>query len=514
MAQIVIATISAYDVPGAAERTLYFATQGYVSGASDSPAHTYYEPRISQPASIERACFSSNSTGGATTVGFGELILVNADGGLDYMLDYALAGRTITIKIGTIEPWQTAPTWTTLLAGTMEQAEFSWGQISVKVRDRQQDMDIALQANKYGGTNSLPAGVDGTADDLKDQTKPLVFGKVTGISPPCVNTSKLIYQMHDGALQSVDAVYDRGVALTAGATYADQATMESTAPSAGQYRVWLAGGMLRLGSSLAGTLTVSCTRGATAADRTVAQLMKAAMLKAGVSAGNISSADVTALDTACAYVCGLYVPHGSNDTAGSVLDDLANSVGAWWGVDRLGTYRMGRIVMPGGTSVTTLDSVNILSIDRITPNDPGAGVPAWSVSIGYARWYSPSDDLAGSVPAATKALMAEEFRYAKNENAATKTAYPYSPELKFDTHLTSAADAAAEASRLRTLYGSRRDMLRLTVRLDTDLVGSIDLGQVVTVQLPRYGLSVGKQFLITGIRTDMRNNIFDLTVWG
>ena len=512
MAQIVISTISAYNVAGAAPVTLYFATQGYVSGGADSPANTFYEARIQQPANIERNCFSGNATGGATTVGHGELVLVNTDGGLDYLLDYAFAGHSITIQIGTIEAWEASPTWTTLITGLMEQAEFSWGQVTIKVRDKQQDLAKPLQQNKYGGTNVLPAGVDGTANDLKDQTKPMVFGRVYGITPPCVNTSKLIYQMHDGALQSIDAVYDRGVALTAGSTYASEADMLATAPSAGQYRAWLAGGMLRLGSSLAGTLTVNCTQGAAAANRTAGQLMSAVFTKLGVA--GLTAGDVTALDALCAYECGIYIGHGDNSTAGAVLDTLAGSIGAWWGVDRLGAFRLGRIVLPTGTSIATLDAVNILSIDRITPADPGNGIPAWSVSIGYYRWHNPTDDLAGSVTAGNKALMAEEYRYAKSENAATKTAYPYSPELKFDTALTTAADATAEAARLRTMYGTRRDMMRLTVRLDAALVGTIDLGQIVTVQLSRYSLSAGKKFLIVGIRTDLRNNIFDLTLWG
>lgn len=57
-------------------------------------------------------------------------------------------------------------------------------------------------------------------------------------------------------------------------------------------------------------------------------------------------------------------------------------------------------------------------------------------------------------------------------------------------------------------------MLHLRVRLESDLAASIDLGQIVTVQMPRYGMAAGKKYLIVGIRTDMRNNIFDLTVWG
>lgn len=342
----------------------------------------------------------------------------------------------------------------------------------------------------------------------------MLYGQCRGVSPPCVNTSKLIYQISSKALQAVNAVYDRGVALTQGSSYFSQADMEANAPSAGQFRVWFAGGCFRLGSTPAGTVTADAAQGGTAADRTCAQIIKSILLQAGVPSGDISSADVSALDAQCNYVMGVYAAHGTDTTGTTLLDEVANSIGAWWGVDRLGIFRMGRIVLPTASSVGVLTGLEILSIDRTNTSDQGAGVPAWSVSVGYGRLYTPSTDLAGSVSASEKARMAEEYRRSIVTNPATKTINAYSPELVFDTQIINEADATAEANRRLTLYGSRRDMLQLRVRLDANLSAVIDLGQVITVQLPRYGLSSGKKFLITGIRTDMQNNIFDLTVWG
>ena len=514
MAQIVIAHITAYDPALPGERVLYFATQGYVSGPGDSPAHTCYLPRIEQPANMQRSCFSAGTTTGASTVGYGAMELVNVDGGLDHLLNYSFSGRGIEIKIGTVTPASPVPVWVTVIKGVMEQALFSWGRVTLNVRDRQQDLGKPLQAATYSGANALPAGIEGVATDLKGKRKPLLYGACRGVSPPCVNTSKLIYQVSANALQAMNAVYDRGVPLAAGAAYTSQADMEATAPAAGQYRAWLAGGCIRLGSTPAGTITADATQGASASDRTCAQIMRAILLQAGIPAGDISAADVAALDAACSYPLGVYLPHGSDAPGASLLDEVAGSIGAWWGVDRLGIFRMGRIVLPTGASVGTLTALEILSIDRTHTSDAGAGIPAWSISVGYARLYTPTDDLAGSVSAAEKARMAEEYRRTVATNPATKTVHQYSPELVFDTQITQDADASAEAARRLALYGTRRDMLQLRVRLDAALAQVIDLGQIITVQLPRYGLQAGKKFLITGIATDMQNNIFDLTVWG
>jgi hypothetical protein len=65
-----------------------------------------------------------------------------------------------------------------------------------------------------------------------------------------------------------------------------------------------------------------------------------------------------------------------------------------------------------------------------------------------------------------------------------------------------------------TLYKTRRDMYEVTVRVDASTAALLDLGKVVTLQLPRFGLNSGKLFLITGITTNMRGYRFDLTLWG
>jgi len=515
--QIIIAEVDAYDATLPGVRTLRFATQGYATGPADTPANTYYEARIQQPANVQRTCFSGATTFGQSQIGFGEMVLVNNDGGLDYLLDYSFAGRAITIKLGTVLPNSGGvPTWVTVLKGTMEQAAFSWQKVTIRVRDRQQDLAKPLQGNRYGGTNSLPNGLDGVIDDLKGRPKPLVFGQVLNATMVCVNTTRQIYHAHDGLLQSVDAVYDRGAALTAGATYASQATMESTAPSAGQYRVWLdaTGSYIRLGSAPAGVVTADLTQGAAGSNRTVGQLWNAVLTKAGVAGGDIQASDVTALDAAVSYQCGIYCDPVSDITALECLDTLCNSVGAWFGSDASGKFRLGQIVLPTGTSVGTLTATDVLSIDRIASRDPGVGIPAWKVKLAYQRIWTVQNDLTAAATLVRKGVVQNEYRRVEASDSAVLTANTMSPEIEFNTVLVSATDAAAEATRRLTIYKTRRDMLQVRVRVDAALASVLDLGAIVTLQLNRYGLSAGKKFLVVGLRTDLRGYLFDLTLWG
>ena len=71
--------------------------------------------------------------------------------------------------------------------------------------------------------------------------------------------------------------------------------MITTAPSAGQDRVYKTGGYFRLGSSPTGQLTADVVQGSATSNRTAAQLVKAIVIgPGGISSGDVSSADMAA----------------------------------------------------------------------------------------------------------------------------------------------------------------------------------------------------------------------------
>lgn len=518
MSQIIRARITVYDPDLGVVKTLYYATQSFTTGPSDTPANTFIDGRIKQPANVIRSCFSQAATMGASQISVGEMVLVNNDGGLDALLNYSFAGRSIIIELGEVTPRDNGVTqWTTVINGTMEQAEFTWQAVRIKVRDFQQTIAQPHIQTKYGGTNSLPNGLDGVAGDLKNRPKPRIYGTVFNVTMPCVNTSRLIFQAHDGsALQSVDGVYDRGAPLTYDGVYTSQTDMETNAPAAGRYRVWnsAAGCFIRLGSNANGEVTADLTQGANTAARTAGQIFKAMLLDAGISAGAISSADIAALDTAAPYQVGYAFNHTTETTTLAALDGIAQSVGAWFAPDTSGVFRIARLDLPTGTPVAYLTATDVLRIERITPRDAGSGMPAWKMKLGYQRIWTVQEDLTNAVTAARKALVEQEYRRVEVSDSAVKTVNATSPEIGFDTLLTNATDATAEANRRHAIYKQRRDMLQVRIRVDRSLAGAIDLGKVVNLTLPRYGMNAGKNFLILGIQTDMRGYLFDLTLWG
>jgi len=519
MSTIYLAHIKAWDPVAGAEVTLRFADAPFVTGTDAAyrppgvAAHVAYDPRIRQPAAMRRDCFSRGATGGASEVGYGELVLVNADGALDGLLDYGFDGREIEILAGHMAPWQ-APTWSTVIRGTMEQPRLDWDAVSIRLRDRQAALDVPVAVLRYDGSNELPDGLEGVPTDIKGRVKPRVFGRVLNVAPVQVNTSRLIFQVNAGAVASIDAVYDRGAALTKGSDYADQAAMEASAPAAGNFRAWPSGGCFRLGSLPAGEITADVTEGAAIANRTAAQIAQAIGTgPGGIDPGDVSAADIAALDAAVPAELGLWV--ADEQTCRAALDAVAQSVGAWWGFDREGSFRIQRLDAPVGTPVADLDRFNVLGINRVPTADTGAGVPAWRATLRYRPNHTvQTSDLAGSVAADRRAELAEDSRKVVAEDAGVKAAHLLAPELEWQSLMTDAADAAAEAGRRLDLYKLRRDRYEVQAALTPALADALDLGVVVRLTLPRFDLAAGKLFRVIGLQPDLRLDRLDLTLWG
>ena len=285
--------------------------------------------------------------------------------------------------------------------------------------------------------------------------------------------------------------------------------MQANAPSAGQYRVWLAGGMVRLGSLPTGQVTADATEGASAAARYAGALLSRIAQQMGIASGDVSAADVAALDAAAPYELGAAVQ--GDESALAVMERIAASVGAWFGFDRLGVLRLGRLVAPSSSPTTELTEISITSLERIAQD----ALPVWRVVLGWGRNETvQAGELAGSVTAARRAWLAEAVRTAPAEDAAVKNRYKLAGELRRDTLLVTQANAEAEAARLLALYKVRRDTFKVRARLSAAEVENIDLGQVVRLTWPRYGLAAGRLFVVTGLRQDFERDAVEVTLWG
>lgn len=494
--------ITLYNTDTAGLETLHVCTgQGCVYGGN------YYEPCVINPGRMTNLLFGEGRTWGESTLGFGEVVLNNVDGHLDRLRKYGY-GRDIVIR------QFIAGAAVLLTSCGTEQPTFTNSEIAIRIKDPAIVINVPVQPNKYGGTNVLPNGVDGTAD-IQGRPKPLLIGRpgtaADGFNgtPVCVNTSKLIYQVDDtaskvasesiinggfdsdttwskdagwsisggqavstgsasgniyqdiGALSgeyylvtftvasytsgsvgafvggsgggtqrsavgtyteiiarnngtiayihsysfvgSIDnvsykrvtplnttelKVNDKGVEITRGADYTSVADMEANPPAELTVRWFPGGGYFRLGSSPIGQVTFSAVEGATAADRTAAQVAKRVALRV-LTSNDLIAQDFIDLDTANSAETGIYITSEANIP--QVLTEVLGNVGGWWGFDANKKLNVGRLEAPTGTPVAELTDVEIIDIEHQATQDEGRGVPATQVSVNYAKNYTVQD---------------------------------------------------------------------------------------------------------------------------
>jgi hypothetical protein len=513
---IVVELTAAIDAAGAT-KTFYLSTDPFVTTPSDTPANTEFLAVLVNPGSFGTSVFTDGRTGGGATLQNGEMIVSNMDGSFDPWQFYSFDGRQITVRMG--EPSGGYPgSMVTLFKGTVEAVELTWDSVVIRVMDLQRSLQVPLLPNTYGGTNSLPNGIDGTANDIKGQKKPRVYGLVYNIQPQAVNTSLLIYQVSDRAVQAIDAVYDRGVALAQGSDFATNALLQAaTGLSAGTYYTCKAEGLFRLASTPAGYPTADVTEGASASLRTPAQVLSRMATDAGLTT---VSSDITSLDnltstSGTSWECGVYV------TDDVTFEDAMNQVSTGFMVayyfDALGRYRMGMLVAPSGIpSLYITEDVVLPGIERVTP--PEMAVPPWAVIFKHTKiWTVQDTDLAGSVSAASRAFLADEYRTVRSEDAAVKTKYLLAQEYEVYSLMADRSNsgwAATQGARVRDLLKGAPNMFRVPVPLDIIQGASYKMLDVVSLTISRFSMSGGKLFLLLGIDLELADNTAILTLWG
>ncbi|HWM89401.1 MAG TPA: hypothetical protein VN493_01395 [Thermoanaerobaculia bacterium] len=331
---------------------------------------------------------------------------------------------------------------------------------------------------------------------LEGRPKSLCFGKCLNVSPVQINPSLLLYQVHDGPIQAIDAVYNRGVAL-----------------AGGQYTVDLLRGTFTLLQAPGdGGVITADVRGDTLGGSyvsTVAGIARRVVATYGpLTAADLDTASFTALDAAKPAVAGLYA--SDQRTILDVLDELVNSIGAFYGFDRGGKFEVGLFGPPKEESpaAATFGPAEILEIEAL-PTE----LPAWRQRVGYERNWTvqTGDSLAGSVTEARKAFLAEEVRLAvaADETVKTKFLLALDPE-PLPTLLADKAAAEVEANHLLGLYGQRREMYRVTVKTQPY---RLELGDQIALDYTRFGLD-GRLFRVVGLEERADVNRVTMELWG
>lgn len=508
-------------------RTFYAASAAYNTGPADLPAHQHFHPSLETPVNFERHLFSQGSTGGASTIAFGEIVLANAHGRYDAWADYSFNGRPVLVKVlqqdifGAAKGlYKDAPI---MLRGTIESLDITdaFKTIRLRIHDRLADLDKPLLTTRYlGTTTSAGATAEGPVT-LKDTVKPRLYGLVRNITPVDVNPFNLIRQVSDRPCSSITA-YDGGLALTRQADYPTLAALTAATIPAGQYATCLAQGLIRLG----GTPVLGVTVDAVAAGaRDAASLVRQMLLDFGMTTADLDNASLAALTALNGASCGLWV--NDDRTALAAIQAMLTSIGGWIVPNAQGVFTFGRLDLPTGAPAAAFKEWQLRGeTKRLPPSDANAGIPAYRVTVRYAHLATTmtEDQLAGGVAQARRAALQLEWQESVAENLAVKDVHLLAQEMTFDTCLTEPADAAAEASRRLAIYQARRDVWQFRVSVygpgyqpsqgaADPFAPTLQLGKIVSLQMTRF-LTTPRPLVLIGRVDDAVGNAIEFSAWG
>lgn len=499
-----------------------FATSSFVTKPSETPAKKKYYDRVSSKGRLERSLFRPGATYGLAEVGVGNVVISNADRELDKLIEYDFSGRNFVVRKGTKTSAYPSG-FTTLLTGVTSVVEHTWRTIIFSIHDKLKYLyDRPVQSVRYAGNNAIPNGVEGLEDDLKGQPKPILKGKVENINPPLVNTSKQTLQISHYQINSIDAVYAGGVSVTPGTAHASLSDLQAATVSAGTYDYYLGslsdGAYLRIGSNITNTITVDATEGNSDSDRTAAQIAKWFLLNPGlVDNADLNAASITDLDTANSAVVGIWIG-AEEKKMGEVLEEVLGSIGATLIQDREGEYKLVRFESPSGSPLTTITKYKVIDnlngVERLASNDFNDGISAPYCILNYRKNYTLQNEADLASAALTRMTYSkEEYRKVFSaEDADIVAKYLLAFPWEFFTLLTNATDAQTEVDRRQTLYGTRREIIR--IRCENRFTSSVDLNSLIQVQLDAYDWSEGKLFRVIGVEEDFDANKTILTLWG
>src|SRR5215207_2544331 len=189
------------------------ATDEFATEPTDPLPNIPFAGTLQRALRLDRSVISDTGFGKVSR-SWGELELSNVDGAYDDIVNrYSIDGRRIVVKVGA--KGRGYDTFKVIFDGTASGWIVTQDALRIQLRDNGYKLAVPASTNLYAGTGELTGG-----SDLAGKRKPLAFGSVSNITPVLLLPSELVYQVHDGAVHGIPAVYDRGSPLTFDADYA------------------------------------------------------------------------------------------------------------------------------------------------------------------------------------------------------------------------------------------------------------------------------------------------------
>ncbi|NUB24317.1 hypothetical protein [Azospirillum brasilense] len=490
---------------------LYYADRGYLTAPTDSAApRRLYEGRV-QGFSVERRLPLSPTDSRRVAGTFGLLRLRNDDGVLDSLPDsFAVQGRRVVVR--RIIRGQDLSEAVPVFDGVGVAWEPDDGVMGLTVRDRTALADLALLPT-YGGTG----GKDGPVA-WKGKPMPGAFGIARWVPLECYDTAFGLFRCHFRRIKGVTGLWDKGGAYAYVGDYPTEASLKAASLTGGQYATCCAEGIVRAVPSAGGsqpylgTVTADIEGDAEGGYvETHAEIAQRLLSIGGLGdlvAGGTVASHAAYLPGACGFAW------TSQTTVGEAVSTVMQSCASWWGDDRTGQIRLGRLEEPGVPDLELVPGSGLLDV---TPGTLPASIsPAvWRSTVQYRRCHSviSRDAILATADEATKAFAEREYREAPpSANSLILSRYPTAPELRINSGYDADGPVSDLASYLQALNARSRGVWACKVPLA--VAASLWLGRSLRVTWPRHGLAQGRNVRVVALPEDIGDRTATILVWG
>lgn len=504
---------------------------------------TTFNPRLLGDISFSVGLVDSDK-GSRTTSNYGKLKFMNGDGQLDYWLDYGFDGRDLDIYVAPEGVTDITSQGVKVFTGKVDKLEVEDNtSLSLVFKDPLLELDTPIQPVNYT-VGEVITYYDGfttknvtVTDNLKEKTKPMVYGQVYNIEPVLISAANKVYQVDFVPIEGVTAVYDRGIKLTPGVGY----------------RLDNDKGIIELMFNNAGTITcdvkgrkLSGTYSAKLSD-IISDILKGK----GYAPVVYNNVPVKASNV------GIYLTERENTL--DVLDKLVASTDSFYGFSPSGSFLLGNLSVlntftpsyidaenfskygdvftdrgadtyvlgsdivgtPDFSSVETLSESCILTpvpfITTITESDilgeyslAVVNDVVYKSKVRYSKNYTVQTDVASATIDADREFMSKEYRETTAEDLTIQTKHKRAIEsILEDSLLVDATDATLLANRM--LVKNAMPILEVKLRVSSYKVNRCTLGSAIRLFDYRYGFGRGVLGTIREIGTDYLANVSTLT---
>ena len=505
------------------DSVLRYSDLGLITDRKDDP------PNLNILARMERGYNFSSSVPGPTrdakrsNNSFGSISLINSDGELDGIVDRSWEGSELMIKVGGsynvgLKGESKIPFWDFFEVVKASVSSIKWDQdrIIIEISDKGDKLvSKNIQPVLYEGGGPLEGG-----DGLKGKPIPLCFGEVQNISPVLIDEVNLIYQIHDGSIEHVYDVRDSGVSLSFNRDVLDILS-EDVSLGDGEYNTDLSKGYIRLNSPPEGGVTTD-VKGYNLGGYVysagnimilIATKYLGLDLDRDIHVDSIQNADE---DRSMGFYTGI-----SPVQVSTIFNQLVKGINSFWCFSKVGQLCAEKYYAPENENSEkniTSSGVSDAGLQREV-----ALPPVWRCIVRHSKSWSIQSDknLAASIRESKIdenlrkiSLYGEEYRQVISEDYSILKKYPNAREITVDTLLTglnSESNAQIEADDRLARDKVDRGTYRIIL---VDTILEYELGNVVSMSFPRYGLDSGKNFLVIGFKEDSSSNTTEVTLYG